>query len=204
MEANFFFPSVVYRDSKPEFLSSVKPVLAEYLTHSVHKGDPVCHSGSMFDERIDDLLHYIGQSAMNILVEQGFDMRTRRALLSEVWGQEFNRHGRHDEHVHAVGSQISGFYFVEVPTGGAVPVIHEPRAGKRQINLPAAGEDITFASERVALSVSPGDVMFFNSWLPHGFTPHVSDEPMRFIHFNVSTVDGQPIGSCVQRSVEVV
>ena len=100
------------------------------------------------------------------------------------------RTGQHIEHVHGGGVQITGFYFVNTPANGSVPMVFDPRAGKKQISMRQSNQnEVTFASEQVMLEVKAGDFMFFNSWLPHGFTRHESDEPFQFIHFNVCVED---------------
>jgi hypothetical protein len=80
--------------------------------------------------------------------------------------------------------------FVNTPVNGSVPIVFDPRPGKKQISMRQINqEEITFASEQIMLEVKAGDFMFFNSWLPHGFTRHESDEPFQFIHFNVCVED---------------
>jgi hypothetical protein len=29
-------------------------------------------------------------------------------------------------------------------------------------------------------------MIFANAWLPHGFTRHGSDKPIKFVHFNIN------------------
>ena len=200
METLYFFPSCVYRDERPEWVESARVVIDEYLASLEDKDAvyPVCQSGAMFDDRILDLTRHIGVSAANILRDQGFEMRNRRTVLTEIWGQQFQRAGRHDPHVHAYGAQISGFYFIDVPEGSALPMITDPRPGKRQINLEVrASDDISYASDNIVFKVVPGTLLLMNSWLPHAFTIHNSDEPLKFIHFNLGIIDAEaPIGSC--------
>jgi ectoine hydroxylase-related dioxygenase (phytanoyl-CoA dioxygenase family) len=52
-------------------------------------------------------------------------------------------------------------------------------------------DEVTFASDQVMFKVEAGDLVLFNSWLPHGFTRHESDQPFQFIHFNVYVEDTQ-------------
>jgi hypothetical protein len=34
----------------------------------------------------------------------------------------------------------------------------------------------------------PGMLIFANSWLAHSFTRHAADLPIKFVHFNLSTI----------------
>jgi hypothetical protein len=43
----------------------------------------------------------------------------------------------------------------------------------------------TVASDMINFELKPGDLILTNNWLPHSFTRHAAEEPIRFIHFNV-------------------
>jgi ectoine hydroxylase-related dioxygenase (phytanoyl-CoA dioxygenase family) len=80
---------------------------------------------------------------------------------------------------------MSGFYFLEVPENSCKACFHDPNRGKLQIALPEKDESkISYASTTACYDVNPGDLIIFNSWLPHSFTPNKSDQPFKFIHFN--------------------
>ena len=189
---DLLFPSAVLRVSQPEHLPAAKEVLTRYLSRVKPNMWNVCQSESMFDARLDGLLAEIAKIGFEMLQDQGYDMSAAMTSVSEFWGQEFMRNGQHMEHVHGQGVQITGFYFVSVPENSSVPVVFDPRPGKKQISLRQANpDDVTYASEQIMFKVEAGDLLFFNSWLPHGFTRHESDEPLQFIHFNVN-VDTVP------------
>ena len=186
------FPSAVLQFSQPEHLEATKGVLSEYIAKVKPNQWNVCQSESMFDERLDGLFTSIATNSFDMLSEQGYSMDNKQTRVAELWGQEFLRHGQHVEHIHSNGAQITGFYFVSVPENGSVPVMFDPRPGKKQISMRQSNPDeVTFASDQIMFSVKAGDLMLFNSWLPHGFTRHESDEPFQFIHFNVCVEDAQ-------------
>lgn len=188
------FPSAVLQIKKPEYLAASKEVLPQYLARVNRNDWNVCQSSSMFDDRLAPLLTFIAHASFEMLQDQGYDMKSAMTRVSEFWGQEFLRNGQHIEHVHGNGAQITGFYFVSVPENSSFPVMFDPRVGKKQINLPQADADkVTYASENVMFGVEAGDLLFFNSWLPHGFTMHGSDEPLQFIHFNVVVEYAPPV-----------
>ena len=183
---DLLFPSAVMRFSEPQHLATAKDVLRQYIARVKPNQWNVCQSEAMFDDRLDALFTKIATTSFDILSEQGYDMTNKQTRVAELWGQEFLRTGQHVEHVHGDGMQITGFYFVNTPENGSMPVVFDQRAGKKQIAMRQQNMDeVTYASDQVILNVNAGDFMFFNSWLPHGFTRHESDEPFQFIHFNV-------------------
>lgn len=188
MQVELLFPSAVARDSWPEFLPQSREVIAEYIARVQPNSWNVCQSEPMFDSRLDGLLEQIARSSFEMLSEQGYDMANMQTSVTQFWGQEFTKHGQHVEHVHPFGAQVSGFYFVDVPEkDSAYPIVFDPRPAKRQISMPQSDKtQVTYASEQIVMAVQPGDLVMTNAWLPHGFTRHESDDPIRFIHFTVN------------------
>jgi uncharacterized protein (TIGR02466 family) len=198
MQVDLFFPSAVCRDTYKEYLKSAREVLTEYIARVKPNAWNVCQSESMFDERLDGLIQLIAKESFLILSEQGYDMSSCQTAVTEFWGQEFMKSGQHVEHIHPRGAQITGFYFVDVPENSSYPIIFDPRYGKRQINLQQTDmNEITYASEQIHFEIKPGDLMMFNSWMPHGFTRHEANEPFKFIHFNVEVKN-------IEKNVEVI
>ena len=188
------FPSAVVKIKKPEYLPESKPVLKKHLALSKPNAWNVCQSSSMFDDQLSPLLNFIARSSFEMLADQGYDMTNLSTRVSEFWGQEFLKHGQHIEHVHGNGAQVTRFYFVNIPQGCSLPIFFDPRAGKKQINLRQSDESqLTYASEHATFQIEAGDLMLFNSWLPHGFTRHESEEPLQFIHFNVVVDESPPV-----------
>jgi uncharacterized protein (TIGR02466 family) len=183
---DLLFPSAVMRLSEPQYLATTKEVLTQYLARVKPNQWNVCQSEAMFDDRLDDLFTTIAATSFDMLLDQGYNMTNKQTRVVELWGQEFLRTGQHVEHVHGDGMQVTGFYFVNTPENGSMPMVFDPRAGKKQISMRQSNlDEVSYASDQVILNVKAGDFMFFNSWLPHGFTRHESDEPFQFIHFNV-------------------
>lgn len=192
--ANYqYFPSAIYMIDKPEFLAAARDVGAKHLKElkktqpQPNQIYPILQTDNIFEEsKISGLSNYILQTAWNILSEQGHQMNGLNTQFLEMWCQEFYKMGSQDEHVHGVGSQLVGFYFLDCPTDCSRIVIHDPRPGRKQINLPETNmNDATFASTMINFIPKPGQLFFANSWLPHSFTRHANKNPLRFIHFNI-------------------
>lgn len=192
LQAFYYFPSAVYAIDKPEFLKDAK--LACELAIEKQKKDqpldeiyPAYMTGNLFDyDGMDKFAEFVGQTAWNILFEQGYKMNELNTHFTEMWAQEHHKHSSMEQHVHNYGSQIVGFYFVDVPENSSRAIFHDPRAGKVQINLPEENvENATPASNMINFEPKEGLLLFSNAWLPHSFTRHSSEKPIRFIHFNL-------------------
>jgi hypothetical protein len=109
-----------------------------------------------------------------------------------------------DAHVHGLGSQIVGFYFLEAPEDCSKLVFHDPRAAKVQIDLPEQNmELVTPASKMVNLTPKAGMMVFANSWLAHSFTRHAAELPIKFVHFNLTVIQ-QPQVCAIPPAAEIV
>lgn len=192
LSVNIQFPTAIYEIKKPEFLSAVNKIAEEALVKireekTVDELYPVYMTGNLYDH--PDILpfqYFVGQTAYNILSEQGYNLDGFETYFSELWCQEHYKHSAMEQHTHGAGSQIIGFYFLDCPEDCSRVVFHDPRAGKPLISWAEKDpSQATFASNMINFKAEPGMLMFTNAWLPHSFTRHGSDKPMRFIHFNV-------------------
>jgi len=193
LEVLYHFPTSMYLIERPDFLESVNPVSEENLEKirkekSLDEIHPMVMSNNYFDDgRLNEFCEFVGSTAWNILNEQGFAMQNRVVTFTEMWTQEHHKHSSMEQHIHGHGSQIVGFYFLETPKDCSRLVFHDPRAGKVQIDLPEQDVNVaTAASKMINLLPKPGLLVFANSWLAHSFTRHASEQPIKFVHFNLS------------------
>ena len=210
LEQYHYFPSIVYSIKKPEFLEVVKTVSDEYLAKRKEEQKeiddiyPVVMTDSFYaDSRIEEFSNYVGQTAWNILQNQGYAMEQFNTQFTEMWTQEHHKHSLMEQHIHGYGSQIIGFYFLETPENCSRVIFHDPRPAKVQINLPEA--DITQAmpaSTMINFLPEPGMLLFTNSWLPHSFGRHAADKPIKFVHFNLSIQIAEK--TCITSIAEVI
>ena len=185
----YHFASPIYVDKHIDFLSSVEEVADEAL--SAVYGDlneifPVEQTTNFAnDSRIEDFCVFIGNTAWNFLSHQGYDMSALGITIDTVWAQMHYKHSLMEQHVHPE-SKLIGFYFLETPKGCSRPMFHDPRPAKVFNFLPESSiETITPASNVINLTPEPGMLIISNSWLPHSFSRHASDEPLKFLHFNL-------------------
>lgn len=187
------FSTVIYTINKPEFLEDVKDASNDALEESkkhVKQNDiyPATMSTTLSGrEKTKAFEHFIAQSSWTILDNQGYNMEMFNTYVSELWTQEHRKYSGMEQHVHAYGIQLSGFYFLEIPDDGCMVQLHDPRPGKVIASLPEKDmAKVTEASNSIFIKPKPGMFMFTNSWLPHSFTRNGSDETVKFVHFNVS------------------
>lgn len=193
LEPSALFASMVYTIRKPEFLEAALTLSDEMLGQSkaarpVNETYPMVMSDSMIGKAHTlPLEQFIAESAWAILDNQGYRMDEFVTYVSEFWVQEHMKNSGMEQHVHPYGVMISGFYFLEVPEGGSVVELHDPRPGKVQASLPIKEQTVVRdANNMLHITPEPGLVVFTNSWLPHSFTRNFSDKSVKFIHFNVS------------------
>ena len=152
------------------------------LGHSFHSTNLVVENEFAFFNQ------YIGETAREILDEQGYSLEGHVLIVNETWVQEFTTGGRHSTHIHP-NNHISGFYYLKCSDKTSIPIFHDPRPGKIISDLPEKDNTkLTNASPRVVYKPRPGDMYFFNSYLTHEYSFDFGVEPFRFIHFNIQAI----------------
>lgn len=206
-----YFSCPVYVIERPDFLDSVNEVSEEHLAqqrkdHEVNSIHPVLMSGNYpGDPRIAKFAEFVGATAWNILNEQGYAMHDKATTFTEMWTQEHYKQSSMEQHTHGYGSQIVGFYFLEVPDSSSRVVFHDPRIAKTMIDIPEHDPtQVTVASKMINFTPKPGMLIFANAWLAHSFTRHASDKPIKFVHFNLAVQMNQHAPVCPAPAAEVV
>jgi len=191
IESFLYFPSVLYTVEKPEFLDKAKEASLEYLRDARKNPDfnkiyPLYNTDDLRnDDRVEDLARFILDTSWHILDSQGYNMDGFVTVLNDFWCQEHLKTSGHERHMHH--SIVTGFYFLDCPDRCCKLSIHDPRNIKEFLNLPEKDMmEVTHATNRIEFVPKPGTLIFSNSWLPHSFTRNESDQPFRFIHFNVA------------------
>lgn len=198
LQVAYHFPCPIYIIERPDFLDAVNTVSEEAMEvtkklQTLNEIYPVHMTSSYFaDPRVASFTEFIGATAWNILNEQGYAMQNMGMSFTEMWTQEHYKHSAMDAHVHGFGAQIVGFYFLETPEDCSRVVFHDPRAAKVQIDLPEQDMSVaTPASKMINFTPKPGMMIFANSWLAHSFTRHAAEQPIKFVHFNLTAVQQQ-------------
>lgn len=193
LQVAYHFPCPIYLIERPDFLEAVQLVSEESLNKEKQNQKlddiyPVYMSNNYFaDSRLSEFVEFVGATAWNILNEQGYAMQDKVVSFKEMWTQEHHKHSSMEQHVHGYGSQIVGFYFLETPKDCSRVVFHDPRSAKVQIDLPEQDMNMaTPASKMINFEPKPGLMIFANAWLAHAFTRHAAEQPIKFVHFNLT------------------
>ena len=187
-----YFPTAVYREEKPEWVSHVlKHVDRHYEQQKQFNKEqnvnyPVVQTGHMGnDPELSFLADYFRQTATDILGQQGYFLGSHEFYTSGMWGQEVACMGSHEPHVHT-NTQMCGLYFLDVPEGGSFPIFSDPRPSKVMNDFLMADGEVRVGTPKIYFNnMIPGTFMFFNAWLPHQFTPNQSQQPTKFVHFTL-------------------
>jgi len=205
------FPCPVYIIDRPDFLGVVNKV-SEELLESQRAQRPVDGIYPMLmggdfsgDPRVHGFAEFVAATAWNILDNQGYAMQHFHTTFESMWTQEHHKQSSMEQHVHGGGIQIVGFYFLEVPEGSSRVVFHDPRPGKVMNDLPQKDVNrATPASQMINFEAAPGRLIFSNSWLPHSFTRHAGETPLKFVHFNLAVIHAQQNNTCQAPTAEVI
>jgi len=188
MEGFAYFPSIVYRDERPDLVQKVLPTCIQHL-EQVHGIQSSLRQSEHLGNHpmLQELVNYLLSSTIDLLKSQGYAVERYNFYLSGLWAQEVNRGPGTNVHVHK-NSQMCGWFFLETPQGGTYPIYHDTRINKSMIELDFVQEsEITNATNTIHFNnMVPGTVMFSNSWLQHQLTGSNVDSPTRCIHFIVS------------------
>ena len=188
MEGFAYFPAIVYRDERPDLVEKVLPTCVQALDQARQDGSLMVQSAYLaHDPALREVADYLLLSAVDILRGQGYSVDKYDFYLSGFWAQEVSKGAGTNVHVHK-NSQICGWFFLETPEGGAYPVYHDTRMNKAMIELDfVQGDEIINATNTINFNtVTPGSVLFSNSWMQHQLVSGPSDAPTRCVHFIVS------------------
>lgn len=201
------FKCPIYLSHKPEWVDTLNKA-SDPIISRIRKNwekrikdpkDPVSkmpnslHSELLWQyPEFKEIAETILQQSWNILDQQGYNLAGRIPMLNELWVQEFPEEGGfHDIHEHG-NNHISGFYFLKCSNKTSFPVFHDPRPGKKMMDLLMKDKTkLGYGSSQVHYKVKPGQFIFFNSYMPHAYVHHEGKEKFRFIHFNVQAVMNQ-------------
>jgi uncharacterized protein (TIGR02466 family) len=197
------FATPVYSTFDLESVDLVKQVAQDPVYHEQNESKM---SGSFFhDERIFDFAKFILQSSWNILKHQGYLMENYNTVYESMWLQTHEKHSYMEHHTHGNGNQIVGFYFLEVPEKSIQLLLHDPRAGKLQMDLDESDvTQVTHGSKFVVLNPKVGQLILTPSWLAHSITANLSDSPVKFVHINIQARRVENKQCCSKPEVEVI
>lgn len=197
MESFAYFPTLIYRDERPDFVDQVLPLCNARLDEVRAVDAPMCQSGHLGRyAEARELSDYLLGSSIEILRSQGYAVERCDFSVQGLWAQEVKRGGGTNIHVHK-NSQICGWFFLEAAEGGAYPAYHDTRMNKNMIELDhTQSGDVTVATSSIHFNnIFPGTVLFSNAWVNHQLVSGNSEHPVKCIHFIITHKD-KPCSTC--------
>lgn len=204
------FPTSVYTILDTSFLEIVKQVSKKNLTEAKSKEKNAIYPAYMSDNFFDDpelteFNQLVLQVSWTILKDQGYNVEDKETFFTEMWTQEHYKHSLMEQHIHKFGCQIVGFYFLETPKNCSKLLVHDPRPAKTVLALDEINaQDTTEASDIVNVTPEPGLLVFTNGWLPHSFSRHDNNKPIKFVHFNINVSTKRNANTCDIQSAVVI
>ena len=192
-----YFVSPVYSINKPEFLSSVKEAstdsIKSYLkTNKVDDIYPLVQADLSTYDSLDGFYSYVVNTAWNLLNDQGYLMENNETYFTECWVQEYRKYASMDYHMHN-DCMLNAFYMIDCSTDSMKAVFHDPRPGKLMQSLPEADmTSLSLATSTINFDLTPGTLLFCNSYVPHSFTRNSSNKPVRLVHMNINVRPSSP------------
>jgi uncharacterized protein (TIGR02466 family) len=191
-ETLLLFPTHVYKVEATHLLEEVTACADDYLsrppTYDRQEESALLKQSDSFfnDDRVAEFCHFVAYRCWRILEDQGAYIEKFHIHFSEMWAQEYPKHGYMEPHIHAMGVILTGMYFLEVPEETPSVTFYDPRPGKVQLNFGMKqSEEILYMHDKAKMPVKAGDMVISNSWLPHGILPRSGDKPLKIVHFNV-------------------
>ena len=184
-----YFPTLVYRDEKPEWLYSLKKYVSEYSGEVLEQGSFVQTADISNVPELNTFKKYLLEQSTKILSEQGYVVE-KYSLKVNVWAQDVYKGAKTNVHTHK-NSQLCGWMFLDSPHNGSYPVYYDPRVRKSMVELESfCNEEVTESTDSIHFSgIQPGTVLISSSWLQHELTENKNDLPTTCLHFVVSCED---------------
>lgn len=195
MNEFYYFPTIIYRDERPEWVDYINKISDKYFLET----DFVLNqTRCMKDElNLKFFIEYLLTSSENVLKRQGYFTEKYDFCLNTIWGQEIRSSGGTNVHLHK-NSQLCGWYFLEAPEKGSYPIYYDTRSNKQMIELDfMQEEEITNATSMIHFNnVIPGTVLLSNSWVQHQLSINMSEKMTKVIHFIISHKEKQTCSIC--------
>jgi uncharacterized protein (TIGR02466 family) len=200
LQAFHYFPSIIYREERPEWVARTLELTQPYLAEikELREDDPLPRTFPVFqtlpmhdDMDFEFLWGHILRTAQDIMRSERYKVDKYRFYMQSMWLQDVGTYGGQPAHTHK-DSQICALFFLDTPEAGSYPVFEDPRMGKHMVELDAeiSNNEVYPANNQVHFSnVVPGTILYFSSWLSHLITLNASDSNTRLIHFVVSARD---------------
>ena len=194
------FPTLIATDNNSELAIKILPVVVKYLDYIENVYIKKCDflgknvSSGLKDvwgyrtsykpsyiaglqelrnvKEIKPLITYILLRATEFLLQFGYTKDTcKKLFISQIFANEMFRGETHTSHRHA-RAIVSGVFYLQVPEGSSPIIFQDPRPHSELIgpdeNAICSNK---YNTQDVTFNPKVGDIVLFNSWLPHSVPP---------------------------------
>ena len=184
-----FFPTFVWVcDLKPEEYLPLNEALAEKIEAAIASvggyivGDARQSETDLQEmEDLAPLMTTALHAADQIL--EFLELQRCAMRVSGCWASVGGPGNFHMEHSHP-NNFLSGVYYVSTPSGGDRINFHDPRP-QANVMAPRVKASSAKNAQRASITVKPGSIVLFPSWLRHSVDTNTSSEMRTSIAFNL-------------------
>lgn len=130
-----------------------------------------------------DLAERINRHVRRFADDLDFDLRGRKALMSDCWVNIMPPRVGHSFHLHPLAF-ISGTYYVRTPRGSSGLKFEDPRLDRFMAAPPRRAQARPRNRTYVTYPAKAGNVILFESWLRHEVTANLTPHERISVSFN--------------------
>lgn len=182
------FPTEIWRKDAPEYLPVVRELFNNvdfpvFETERYKNGYTTFFDSTKLPnvDGFDIFLDYIRVQCLAFAEHQGVDTNKYDAKIIKYWLNRMNYEGEHGIHTH--DEHYVGTYYVNTPSGSGDIRYHSPFAEKwTEWKSPSEQK------QYVDFQPVEGQLMMWNSWVPHEVMLNLSKTPRDSFSFNLLLV----------------
>jgi uncharacterized protein (TIGR02466 family) len=194
------FPTLIASDNNSKLAAEILPFIISYLDYTEKVYSKTCDiTGKLVSEGLKDiwgyrtsyrpdypagfqelkntnaikpLNEYVILKSLEFLLKFGYTKETcKKLFISQMFANEMFRGESHPVHRHP-RAIVSGVFYLQVPEGSSPIVFHDPRPHIEIIGPDKNTEyKNTYNIPELVCKPKVGDIILFNSWLPHSIPP---------------------------------
>ena len=134
-------------------------------------------SGTLaYKDNFKELLNYVKTMATEPIVQYGIDTLNIEISINDVWANMNPKNGFNMPHDHCGDFNFLSFvYYLQTNLQNNFISFKTEMPSTKFINLPKS-KDTELNSDDVVVSVEPGDLIIFPSWIEHYTLPNPTDD----------------------------
>jgi len=194
MELHHWFPSVIGKEDRPEWLQPMRKELERLFdtpdkkinNEFYYNGETTYGTQSLVeDPAFGPFVDFIKDKAAEFLEKQGFDS-AKVPWRPYFFANSFLKGSNHPKHLHSQCT-VSGIYYIDTPPGSSNITFYPNQPFKDFFDYMFMVKDPKnwYAMQSTEYTPYPGLLLMWPAWLYHEVKPNDSVDPRRSIVFNL-------------------